>query len=103
MHEPDKAHIEELRRWEAAGLSLTETERAELDNFYRKVEEYEAAYLTAATEHLRRQRFSEMERLRQLEALRDRKRDAVMRLEGIVREFERLQAEEDRLLAAVRG
>jgi len=101
MHETDRARIEVLRRRESAGLPLTETERAELEAFYHKVEENEAAYLTPATERLRQQRLSEEERLRQLEALRDRKRASVTQLEAIVREIAGIQAAEGRL--ALRG
>lgn len=95
MNDPQ---IEALRAREEAGEPLSAGEQALLAAFYARVEAEEEARLAPRRVHAQTER---AQQIAHLDALLQHKRDALLKLESLVREIEALRAEEARLRAAV--
>lgn len=95
-------NLETLRQREIAGEPLTEDERATLDNYYRLQDETEAELLRSAWERMDKRIAQQEATLSHLATLRDEKRQRLAHIRSLVREIEAIEAEETRVLSAVR-
>jgi hypothetical protein len=97
----EREHLSELQTRDARGLPLTDDERAQLDAFYRRLDEEEAAVLAPAMERHRKERAEIAAKTRELEAIRDQLLVSYDQLKSLIGEIQALQQRADELVASV--
>jgi chromosome segregation ATPase len=95
----EREQMETLRTKELQGITLTLAEKSTLTALYKRIEDYEAAYLRPANERAEARIAEKEQRIAALEALLERKAQALARLEMLVREIDALKIEEQHLRA----